>query len=68
MSTSNHDSDAPDMAVFEKQENETPLEPLPWMNDIPDGGLEAWLVILGNWCINFVTFGWVTSEFIAYIN
>lgn len=29
--------------------------------DFPDGGLEAWLVILGGWCCLFVTFGWITS-------
>lgn len=33
----------------------------PWMKDIPDGGLDAWLVILGNWCTSFVTFGWINS-------
>ena len=38
-----------------------PPGPPKWMQDIPDGGLEAWLVILGNWCTNFVTFGWINS-------
>jgi hypothetical protein len=37
-------------------------EPSPWMRDIPDGGLEAWLVLLGNWCASFVTFGWINSS------
>jgi MFS family permease len=29
--------------------------------DFPDGGFEAWLVILGAWCSLFVSFGWITS-------
>lgn len=29
--------------------------------DFPDGGFEAWLVILGGWCGLFVSFGWITS-------
>ena len=29
--------------------------------DFPDGGLEAWLVVLGAWCCLFVSFGWITS-------
>ena len=29
--------------------------------DFPDGGFEAWLVILGGWCCLFVSFGWITS-------
>jgi hypothetical protein len=28
----------------------------------PDGGLSAWLVILGCWCILFCSFGWINSE------
>ncbi|KAG8355276.1 hypothetical protein FVEN_g6621 [Fusarium venenatum] len=27
----------------------------------PDGGLEAWLVVLGAWCASFCCFGWVNS-------
>ena len=29
--------------------------------DPPDGGKEAWLVVLGVWCSSFCTFGWVNS-------
>ncbi len=27
--------------------------------DFPDGGLEAWLVVVGGWCCLFVSFGWI---------
>lgn len=27
--------------------------------DFPDGGLEAWLVVLGSFCCLFVSFGWI---------
>lgn len=27
----------------------------------PDGGLRAWLVVLGAWCTSFCSFGWVNS-------
>ncbi|CAL1703585.1 unnamed protein product [Somion occarium] len=29
--------------------------------DIPDGGLQAWLCVLGGWLISFCTFGYVQS-------
>ncbi|KAM6537994.1 hypothetical protein FALCPG4_003885 [Fusarium falciforme] len=27
----------------------------------PDGGLRAWLVVLGVWCTSFCSFGWINS-------
>ena len=27
----------------------------------PDGGLQAWLMVLGAWCSLFCTFGWINS-------
>ncbi|RGP64699.1 transporter mch4 [Fusarium sporotrichioides] len=27
----------------------------------PDGGLTAWLVVLGAWCTSFCSFGWINS-------
>ena len=36
--------------------------------DFPDGGLEAWLVVLGGWCTLFCTFGLVNcvGVFVQY--
>ena len=32
----------------------------PWdPSQFPDGGLEAWLVVLGCYCCLFVSFGWI---------
>lgn len=36
-------------------------EPTEWVHEAPDGGMTAWLVILGNWCTSFCSFGWVNS-------
>lgn len=30
-------------------------------SEAPDGGLAAWLVVLGAWCTSFCSFGWVNS-------
>lgn len=30
--------------------------------DFPDGGLEAWLVVLGGFCLVFASFGWINCE------
>ncbi|KAK1752337.1 MFS general substrate transporter [Echria macrotheca] len=29
--------------------------------EIPDGGLRAWMVVLGCWCVSFVSFGIISS-------
>ncbi|KAL2862529.1 MCT family MFS transporter [Aspergillus lucknowensis] len=39
----------------------TPPAQVNWGQDAPDGGLEAWLVIVGNWCACFCSFGWINS-------
>lgn len=28
----------------------------------PDGGREAWMVVLGAWCCSFCCYGWINSE------
>jgi hypothetical protein len=32
------------------------------VNGPPDGGLEAWTVVLGAWCCSFCCFGWMNSK------
>jgi len=34
-----------------------------WTNDAPDGGMVAWLVVLGAWCTSFCSFGWINNMF-----
>lgn len=29
----------------------------------PDGGLVAWSVVLGAWCVSFCSFGWINSTY-----
>lgn len=31
-------------------------------SEAPDGGLTAWLVLTGAWCVLFCTFGWINSK------
>ena len=49
-------------AVEEKAESNGQTAPV-WTNDAPDGGVEAWLVVLGAWCTSFCSFGWINSMF-----
>jgi hypothetical protein len=35
--------------------------PPAWTKDAPDGGMVAWLVVLGAWCTSFCSFGWINS-------
>lgn len=46
----------------EKQSNESDQNQA-WKpaNEAPDGGLTAWLVLVGAWCVLFCTFGWINS-------
>ncbi|ORY83514.1 major facilitator superfamily domain-containing protein [Leucosporidium creatinivorum] len=51
-------SDAP---LEEKGDLEVQLEKVE--EDVyPDGGLKAWSVVLGAWCISFVSWGWVNTS------
>ncbi|KAF2844312.1 MFS general substrate transporter [Plenodomus tracheiphilus IPT5] len=40
--------------IIERQERGSPDEP-------PDGGLQAWTVVLGAWCCSFCCYGWINS-------
>lgn len=50
-------------SVYEKVDPEQAQPPAPYGSDAPDGGLTAWLVVLGAWCTSFCSFGWVNSTF-----
>ncbi|KAK3938756.1 putative monocarboxylate protein [Diplogelasinospora grovesii] len=39
---------------------ETYSEPKP-TDEAPDGGIAAWSVVLGAWCVLFCSFGWINS-------
>jgi hypothetical protein len=41
---------------------ETPRNPMIDPSSFPDGGVEAWVVVLGGFCALFVSFGWVNCE------
>ncbi|KAG5983206.1 hypothetical protein E4U55_000547 [Claviceps digitariae] len=30
-------------------------------DNFPDGGLDAWLVVVGAWCVSFSSYGWINS-------
>jgi hypothetical protein len=46
------------------------LETVPpaWTKDAPDGGMIAWLVVLGAWCTSFCSFGWINSMSSSILN
>lgn len=31
------------------------------LNDLPDGGYRAWLVVFGSWCCNVIISGWLNA-------
>jgi hypothetical protein len=35
--------------------------PAAYTKDAPDGGMLAWLVVLGAWCTSFCSFSWINS-------
>lgn len=45
---------------FDPEKND-PTSHSPLADAAPDGGLTAWLVVLGGWCVAFCSFGWVNS-------
>ena len=40
--------------------------PVPNADSFPDGGLEAWLVVLGGFCTVFASFGWINCAYGLY--
>ncbi|KAK1239871.1 hypothetical protein MKX08_007313 [Trichoderma sp. CBMAI-0020] len=49
--------------VYSKEEEAGYQSPAqaPIGNAPPDGGLRAWLVVVGAWCTSFCSFGWINS-------
>lgn len=55
-------SDREEPVVLKEEEaGYQPAAPAPASNAPPDGGLRAWLVVLGAWCTSFCSFGWINS-------
>lgn len=44
-----------------------PENPGSAIDEIPDGGAAAWLVVFGTWCTSFCSFGWINSTFTTVI-
>ncbi|KAB8260977.1 major facilitator superfamily domain-containing protein [Aspergillus pseudonomiae] len=63
--TRNDSSSAETSAGHERNEKNEPWTP---PDEAPDGGVAAWLMVLGAWCVLFCSFGWINSigEFQAY--
>ena len=51
-----------------EQPDEEAAAPAGYKSDAPDGGVQAWLVVLGAWCTSFCSFGWLNSESIASVS
>jgi hypothetical protein len=56
-----HSAAAPSVLDQDAPKSMDTSEALPG-SDAPDGGVVAWLVILGAWCISFCSFGWLNSK------
>jgi len=56
-----HDLEADDTDTTEKGPDVEPGTPAQTPEDYPEGGLQAWLVVLGTVCIAFSTFGFVNA-------
>lgn len=55
--------------VFSKEEDvgyQSPAQALVGSTP-PDGGLRAWLVVIGAWCTSVCSFGWINSTFLSYM-
>lgn len=53
-------SDTPS-SILHDHDAEKATQPKSPGDDTPDGGLLAWLVVLGAWCTSFCSFGWLNS-------
>ena len=60
-SASNYGTDRSD-----EEKGHAPPAPGGYGSGAPDGGLVAWLVVLGAWCTSFCSFGWINSMSIGF--
>ncbi|KAH8687045.1 major facilitator superfamily domain-containing protein [Ilyonectria robusta] len=53
----------PELREAEKNDLDAtgPENPGSAIDEIPDGGATAWLVVFGTWCTSFCSFGWINS-------
>ncbi|RDW91653.1 hypothetical protein BP5796_02818 [Coleophoma crateriformis] len=51
---------ASSITAFVQKPSEAPTS-IEQIDSVPDGGLRAWLVVLGAWCGLFCSFGWLNS-------
>lgn len=63
----NEDQQGPSDSISEKDAEKSPTfasasKPIT-SSDIPDGEIEAWMLVAGAWCTSFCSFGWVNSLF-----
>lgn len=61
----NNASDREEPIVLKEEEdaNYQPAAAVPVGLPPPNGGLRAWLVVVGAWCTSFCSFGWINSMF-----
>lgn len=55
------ENDYTDKSSAVEQPEADDAAPPAWQSDAPDGGVTAWLVVLGAWCTSFCSFGWINS-------
>ncbi|KAL7906101.1 major facilitator superfamily domain-containing protein [Trichoderma velutinum] len=58
---SNSDNKSGVPSILQDQETAETKQPKQRQGDAPDGGVAAWLVVLGAWCVSFCSFGWLNS-------
>lgn len=55
------ENDFTDKSSVAEQPDAEAAPPASYKSDAPDGGVTAWLVVLGAWCTSFCSFGWINS-------
>lgn len=62
MSAPAEDSPVQERAALPESEKPAAAAPSPMdPSQFPDGGMKAWLTVIGSFCCLFVSFGWINS-------